>query len=87
VDFLEFSIYFAWELVLTSTHRYVSAKALITNERFPTVTSDAKLCSPIYSVKVKLTFDVLTLATVENAVSLVMMLCSTVGIIWHFKGT
>jgi len=47
VDFLEFSMYFAWELVLTSTHKYVSARALITNEQFPTVTSDTKLCSPI----------------------------------------
>ena len=87
MDFPEFSTYFAWELVLTSTHKYVSAKALITNERFPTVTSDAKLCSPIYRVKLYVTFDVLTLVNVENAVSLVMMLCSTVGIIWHFKGT
>jgi len=80
-------MYFAWELVLTSTHKYVSAKALITNERFPTVTSDAKLCSPIYRVKLYVIFYVLALVTVENAVSLVMMLCSTVGIIWHFKGT
>ena len=81
VGFLEFRMYFAWELVLTSTHKYISAKALITNERFPTVNSDAKLCSPIYRVKLYVTFDVLTLVTVEHAVSLVMMLCSTVGII------
>jgi hypothetical protein len=80
-------MYFAWELVLTSTHKYVSAKALITNERFPTANSDAKLCSPIYRVKMYVTFDVLTLVTVENAVSLIMMLCSTVGITRHFKGT
>jgi len=80
-------MYFAWELVLTSTHKYVGAKALFTNERFPTVNSNAKLCSLIYRVKLYVTFDVLALVTVENAVSLVMMMCSIVGIIWHFKGT
>jgi hypothetical protein len=74
-------MYFAWELVLKSTHKYVSAKALITNEWFQTVNSDTKLCSPIYRIKLYVTFDVLTLVTVKNAVSLVMMLCSTVGII------
>ena len=69
-------MYFAWELVLTSTHEYVSAKALITNEQFPTGTCDEKLCSPIYRVKLYVTFDVLTLVTVKNALSLVIMLCS-----------